>query len=62
MRNTIAGINWVFALVACILLFVVLLSELPKIPTVGALLVLFVGFYILFRKRQTIQPETELNQ
>jgi len=62
MKNTIAGVNWVFASVACILLFVVLLSELPKIPTVGALLVLFVGFYVLFRKRQTTQPETELNQ
>ena len=52
MRNTIAGINWVFALVVCILLFVVLLSELPKVPTLGALLVLFGGFYVLFHKRQ----------
>ena len=62
MRNTIAGVNWVFASVACILLFVVLFSELPKVPILGALLVLFIGYYVLFRKRQTTQPETELNQ
>ena len=62
MKNTIAGVNWVFALVACMLLFVVLFSELPKVPTSGTFLVLFVGFYILFRKRQVTQPETELKQ
>jgi hypothetical protein len=56
MRNTIARASWMFAFVACILLFVVLLSGLPMVPTLGALLVLFIGCYVLFRKSQPNQP------